>query len=156
MSVKHPIIAITGSSGAGTTSVKMTFEQIFRREKINSVYIEGDAFHRWSRTEMREKMKEAAARGDNHYSHFGPDANLFEELDRTFSDYARKGTGKTRTYIHDAAEAELHGSRRAYSRRGESWSLVPTCCFMRACTVAWRPETSMCQNTSISRSASCR
>ena len=39
MSVKHPIIAITGSSGAGTTSVKRTFDQIFRREKINSVYI---------------------------------------------------------------------------------------------------------------------
>ena len=43
MSIKHPIIAITGSSGAGTTSVKNTFEQIFRREKINAVYIEGDA-----------------------------------------------------------------------------------------------------------------
>ena len=61
MSIKHPIIAITGSSGAGTTSVKMTFEQIFRREKINAVYIEGDAFHRWNRLEMREQMKEAAA-----------------------------------------------------------------------------------------------
>ena len=82
MSVKHPIIAITGSSGAGTTSVKRTFEQIFRREKINAVYIEGDAFHRWNRAEMRDKMKEAAERGDNHYSHFGPDANLFEELDQ--------------------------------------------------------------------------
>ena len=83
MSLKHPIIAITGSSGAGTTSVKHTFEQIFRREKINPVYIEGDAFHRWNRLEMREKMKEAAARGDNHYSHFGADANLFEELEKT-------------------------------------------------------------------------
>jgi phosphoribulokinase len=110
MSIKHPIIAITGSSGAGTTSVKRTFDQIFRREKINSVYIEGDAFHRWNRMEMREKMKEAASRGDNHYSHFGPDANLFEDLDRTFSDYAKNGTGLTRTYVHDAAEAEQHGA----------------------------------------------
>src|SRR6201746_2453044 len=109
MSAKHPIIAITGSSGAGTTSVKRTFEQIFRREKIEAVYIEGDAFHRWNRTQMREKMKEAASRGDDNYSHFGPDANLFEDLDKTFSDYASKGTGLTRTYIHDAAEAELHG-----------------------------------------------
>ena len=82
MSIKHPIIAITGSSGAGTTSVKMTFEQIFRREKISPVYIEGDAFHRWNRVEMREQMKEAGRRGDNHYSHFGPQANLFEELER--------------------------------------------------------------------------
>jgi phosphoribulokinase len=30
MSERHPIIAITGSSGAGTTSVTRTFENIFR------------------------------------------------------------------------------------------------------------------------------
>ena len=110
MSLKHPIIVITGSSGAGTTSVKRTFEQIFRREKINPVYIEGDAFHRWSRLEMREKMKEAAAKGDNHYSHFGVEANLFEELEQSFADYSATGTGKTRHYIHDADEAETHGA----------------------------------------------
>ena len=34
MSIRHPIIAITGSSGAGTTSVTRTFENIFRREAI--------------------------------------------------------------------------------------------------------------------------
>ena len=94
MSLKHPIIAITGSSGAGTTSVKRTFEQIFRREKINPVYIEGDAFHRWNRFEMREKMKEAAAKGDNHYSHFGADANLLrgagEDLRRLRRDRRRQ------------------------------------------------------------------
>jgi phosphoribulokinase len=109
MSIKHPIIAITGSSGAGTTSVKQTFEQIFRREKINPVYIEGDAFHRWNRTEMREQMKEAAARGDHHYSHFGLDSNLFEELEKTFRTYSETGGGKTRAYVHDDLEAELHG-----------------------------------------------
>lgn len=110
MSLKHPIIAITGSSGAGTTSVKRTFEQIFRREKINPVYIEGDAFHRWNRVEMREKMKEAAGSGDHHYSHFGADANLFEELEKTFAEYAATGGGKTRNYVHDADEAEAHGA----------------------------------------------
>jgi len=110
MSVKHPIIAITGSSGAGTSSVKRTFEQIFRREQINPVYIEGDAFHRWNRMEMREKMKEAAAKGDNHYSHFGAAANLFEEIEGTFAAYAKNGGGRTRNYVHDAEEAELHGT----------------------------------------------
>jgi len=110
MSLKHPIIAITGSSGAGTTSVKRTFEQIFRREKINPVYIEGDSYHRWNRLDMREKMREAGAKGDNHYSHFGADANLFEELEKTFSDYAATGGGRTRYYIHDNDEAELHGA----------------------------------------------
>ena len=109
MSIKHPIIAITGSSGAGTTSVKKTFDQIFRREKINPVYIEGDAFHGWNRLEMREQMKQAAARGDHHYSHFGPEANLFEELETTFRDYSEAGGGRTRTYVHDADEAEQHG-----------------------------------------------
>ena len=108
MSIKHPIIAITGSSGAGTTSVKKTFDQIFRREKINPVYIEGDAFHRWNRLDMREQMKQAAARGDHHYSHFGPEANLFEELETTFRDYSEAGGGRTRTYVHDADEAEQH------------------------------------------------
>jgi phosphoribulokinase len=109
MSLKHPIIAITGSSGAGTTSVKRTFEQIFRREKVEPVYIEGDAFHRWDRMEMRERMKEAAKRGDNHYSHFGADANLLDELEKTFAEYAATGGGRTRNYIHDAEEAEIHG-----------------------------------------------
>jgi len=108
MSLKHPIIAITGSSGAGTTSVKRTFEQIFRREKINPVYIEGDAFHRWDRMEMREQMREASKKGDNHYSHFGANANLLEELEKTFAAYAATGGGKTRTYVH-AEEAEIYG-----------------------------------------------
>ena len=58
---------------------------------------------------MREKMKEAAVTGDNHYSHFGESANLFEELEQTFADYAATGTGRTRHYIHDADEGELHG-----------------------------------------------
>lgn len=109
MSIKHPIIAITGSSGAGTSSVKKTFESIFRRERIAPVYIEGDAFHRWNRVEMRERMKEAAERGDQHYSHFGTDANLFEELENTFRTYSESGGGRTRTYVHDAVEAETHG-----------------------------------------------
>jgi phosphoribulokinase len=111
MSIKHPIIAITGSSGAGTTSVKQTFEQIFRREKIDAVYIEGDAFHRWDRLEMREQMKAAAAKGDNHYSHFGHHANLFEELEATFRAYSESGGGRTRAYIHGVHEAEQHGAQ---------------------------------------------
>jgi phosphoribulokinase len=108
MSIKHPIIAITGSSGAGTTAVKRTFEQIFRRENVNAVYIQGDAFHRWNRLEMREQMKEASRRGDNHYSHFGHAANLFEELEKTFASYSESGGGRTRVYVHDAPEAEQY------------------------------------------------
>ncbi|MCG6207907.1 phosphoribulokinase [Rhodopseudomonas sp. HC1] len=109
MSRKHPIISITGSSGAGTTSVKRTFEQIFRRENVNAAYIEGDAFHRYNRVDMRTKMAEEAERGNRHFSHFSPETNLFEELEQTFRDYSESGTGKTRTYVHDDKEAAVHG-----------------------------------------------
>ncbi|MBB5045908.1 phosphoribulokinase [Rhodopseudomonas rhenobacensis] len=109
MSRKHPIISITGSSGAGTTSVKRTFEQIFRRENVNAAYIEGDAFHRYNRVDMRTRMAEEAALGNKHFSHFSPDTNLFEELETTFRDYAATGTGKTRYYVHDDKEAAIHG-----------------------------------------------
>ncbi|UTD28087.1 phosphoribulokinase [Bradyrhizobium sp. WD16] len=109
MSRKHPIISITGSSGAGTTSVKRTFEQIFHREKVEAAYIEGDAFHRFDRTEMRVKMAEEAERGNKHFSHFSPDTNLFEELEATFRDYSETGRGRTRYYVHDDVESEVHG-----------------------------------------------
>lgn len=110
MSVKHPIISVTGSSGAGTTTVKHTFEQIFRREGIKAAWIEGDAFHRYDRQEMRRAMSEAAARGNHHLSHFGVEANLLEELEAVFDEYGRKGTGRTRHYVHDELEAERFGS----------------------------------------------
>ncbi|MFK8252193.1 phosphoribulokinase [Ancylobacter terrae] len=110
MSIHHPIISVTGSSGAGTTSVRRIFEQIFRRENVTAAYIEGDAFHRYDRAEMRRVMAEESTRGNNHYSHFGPDSNLFEELEETFRSYARTGTGRSRHYIHDDKEAEEHGA----------------------------------------------
>ena len=110
MSIKHPIISVTGSSGAGTTSVRRTFEQIFRREMVNAIYIEGDAFHRYNRLEMRKAMEEAAAKGDHHFSHFGPEANLFAELEALFLGYGASGQGRTRHYVHDAAESEQFGA----------------------------------------------
>ncbi len=110
MSVRHPIISVTGSSGAGTTTVKYTFERIFRREGISAAFIEGDAFHRYDRAEMKRAMAEAAASGNSHFSHFGPYANLLPELESVFAEYGRHGTGRTRHYVHDAKEAELYGA----------------------------------------------
>lgn len=110
MSQKHPIISVTGSSGAGTSTVKHTFEQIFRREGVRAAMIEGDAFHRFDRAGMRAAMSEAAASGNHHFSHFGPEANLFEELEEAFRVYGETGSGKTRVYVHDEREAELHGA----------------------------------------------
>src|SRR3954451_6927772 len=98
MSVRHPIISVTGSSGAGTTTVKHTFDQIFRREGINAVSIEGDAFHRHDRAEMRQAMADAAAAGNPNFSHFGFEANLLDELEAVFAAYGRDGSGRTRHY----------------------------------------------------------
>ncbi|RZI42368.1 phosphoribulokinase [Herbaspirillum sp. HC18] len=105
MSERHPIIAITGSSGAGTTSVTHTFETIFRREGVRAAIIEGDSFHRYDRKEMKIKMAEAAEAGNQHFSHFGPDTNLFAELENLFRTYGETGTGRHRKYLHDEDEA---------------------------------------------------
>jgi phosphoribulokinase len=86
MSEKHPIIAITGSSGAGTTSVTRTFENIFRREQIKAAVVEGDSFHRYDRLAMRARQTEAEKDGNKHFSHFGPETNLFAELQELFRD----------------------------------------------------------------------
>lgn len=110
MSEKHPIIAVTGSSGAGTTTVKRAFEHIFRREKITPAIIEGDSFHRYNRIEMREAIKTFQAEGKT-ISHFGPEGNDFGRLCQLFQSYGHSGMGEKRYYIHNADEAEFHGKR---------------------------------------------
>jgi phosphoribulokinase len=105
MSEKHPIIAITGSSGAGTSSVTRTFENIFRREKVSAAIIEGDSFHRYDRLEMRKRQAEAEKAGDKNFSHFGPENNLFPELEQLFRSYGECGNGQRRKYLHDPVEA---------------------------------------------------
>jgi phosphoribulokinase len=105
MSERHPIIAITGSSGAGTTSVTRTFSAIFRRDGVTAAIVEGDSFHRYDRMEMKTQMAEAEKKGDKHLSHFGPANNLFGVLEELFRTYGETGTGKRRRYLHDAEEA---------------------------------------------------
>ncbi|MCK6403285.1 MAG: phosphoribulokinase [Sphaerotilus natans subsp. sulfidivorans] len=109
MSERHPIIAITGSSGAGTSSVTCTFENIFRREQIRAAIIEGDSFHRHDRAAMRARQTEAERDGNRHFSHFGPENNLFPELEQLFRSYGETGTGMRRRYLHDPVEAAPHG-----------------------------------------------
>jgi len=108
MSKQHPIISITGSSGAGTTTVKQTFAQIFRREGLAAAVVEGDAFHRYDRPEMRAMLDEAREKR-KVFSHFGPEANLFEELETLFRVYGETGRAKTRLYLHDDVEAAPYG-----------------------------------------------
>ncbi|MBI4741598.1 MAG: phosphoribulokinase [Betaproteobacteria bacterium] len=110
MSIKNPVIAITGSSGAGTTSVTKSFQHIFRRENLNAAIIEGDSFHRYDRAAMKARAAELTAAGDHHFSHFGPEANLLAELEGLFKEYGETGNGKRRHYVHDADEAKRFGS----------------------------------------------
>jgi phosphoribulokinase len=109
MSVRHPIIVVTGSSGAGTSTVKNTFDQIFRREGVRPAHIEGDAFHAYDRSGMGEAIAKAAEAGNNHFSHFSIEANLLDELADVFAEFAEKGTGRTRHYVHDEIEAKAYG-----------------------------------------------
>ena len=108
MSQKHPVVAITGSSGAGTTTVTTTFEQIFRREGVKAAIVEGDSFHRYDRLAMRELLADAMAKGQN-LSHFGPEANLFAELESLFRTYGETGSGRARKYLHNDEEAAPFG-----------------------------------------------
>ncbi len=106
MSKKHPIIAVTGSSGAGTSSVKVAFEHMFLREGITAAVIEGDSYHRYNRVEMKTVMEMAKGEDHAYFSHFGEAANLFKELQETYRRYGEDGTGRWRLYLHNHEECE--------------------------------------------------
>jgi len=110
MSKRHPVVAVTGSSGAGTSTVKRAFEHIFKREGIHPVVVEGDSYHRYERGPMKQAMADAQARGEN-FSHFGPEANLFPKLEELFRVYGETGGGEKRYYLHSVEEAAQHNAR---------------------------------------------
>jgi phosphoribulokinase len=111
MSIRHPVIAVTGSSGAGTTTVMKAFAHIFRREGLKAQVIEGDSFHRYDRAEMRERVQAADRGTAPSISHFGPEANLLKELAATFEEYGATGGGRVRHYVHDAAESKEYDAQ---------------------------------------------
>ncbi|MCK5092179.1 MAG: phosphoribulokinase [Gammaproteobacteria bacterium] len=110
MSQKHPVVAVTGSSGAGTTTVKVAFEHIFRRQGINPVVVEGDSFHRYDRNDMKKAIEEFSEKGKT-LSHFGPDSNLFDKIEALFKGYGETGTGNKRYYLHSEEEAEPYNQK---------------------------------------------
>lgn len=105
MSQKHPVIAVTGSSGAGTSTVKNSFEHIFHREELSAVVVEGDSFHRYDRDAMKKAVAKSEKDGGRPISHFGPEANEFEKLEALFKEYGKTGKGQTRLYLHNDDEA---------------------------------------------------
>ena len=121
MSTKHPVIAVTGSSGAGTSTVKTAFEHIFYRENVTPCIVEGDSYHRFDREEMRRQIKKALKENTN-LSHFGPEANLLEELEQLFRQYGESGTGKRRFYLHNEEEAAAYNQTPG---RFTEWEDIP-------------------------------
>jgi len=111
MSRRHPIIAVTGSSGAGTTAVRKTFEGIFQHEGIHAALIEGDSFHKYTRDEMRRLIEAYEQMGGQAVSHFGPEANLFGELEALFREYGQHGGGNSRLYLHNEERAARYGQK---------------------------------------------
>jgi phosphoribulokinase len=118
MSQQHPVIAVTGSSGSGTTTVKIAFEHIFTRLGVTPMVVEGDSFHRFDRREMRERVEQAQRDGRN-FSHFGLEANLLTELAALFEGYGKRGIGERRSYIHDQEEADRFGQEPGTFTRWE-------------------------------------
>jgi len=104
MSAKHPIIAVTGSSGAGTTTTTTAFKHIFRQLGINATTIEGDSFHKYTRPEMELLIRKSKTENSN-ISYFGSEANDFAKLEQCFSDYGATGQGEARAYLHTFDEA---------------------------------------------------
>lgn len=127
MSARNPIIAVTGSSGAGTSTTTASFEHIFRTLGISSVHVEGDSFHRFSRQEMDMEKRKAKEVGSN-ISYFGELANDFPELEKQFRNYSETGKGKIRHYLHTFDEAvpynQMPGTFTPWEEFGEGTDLL--------------------------------
>lgn len=110
MSEEFPIIAITGSSGSGSSAISRAFEHIFFRERVKAAYIQGNAFHRYTRKEMKQKNKEASTQ-DEVLTHFNPEANHLDKLESLLFQYAATGTGMYRYYLHTKKVAANWGQK---------------------------------------------
>src|ERR1041384_474931 len=103
MSQRHPIVGVTGSSGAGTSSALRVFQRVIAPLGLTAAIVEGDAFHAYDREQLRRTLERALIRGEN-FSLFGPAANLLERLEALLREYGERGTGIARRYLHTEAE----------------------------------------------------
>lgn len=155
MSAKHPVIAVTGSSGAGTTTTSVAFRKIFQQLNIRAAELEGDSFHRYTRPEMDAAIRKARDLG-RHISYFGPEANDFGLLQQSFIDYGKNGTGRSRKYLHTYDEAVPYNQVPGTFTPWEPLPAPTDVLFYEGCTAAWSPITTTWPTTSICWSAWCR
>ncbi|MBI5164142.1 MAG: phosphoribulokinase [Magnetospirillum sp.] len=125
MSSKHPIIALTGASGAGRESVRDVFDKLFRSEGILAAYVVGESFHRYNRADFQAAAAAAKAAGNPHFSHFGPDANLFGEQEDLYRTYGATGRGRRRFYLHSEEDAARFRCQRCKSGEFTPWEDLP-------------------------------
>ena len=110
MSEEFPIVAVTGSSGGGSTVLIKAFQHIFWRERVKAAFIQGNAFHRYSRKQMQIEIEKAKDAGE-HLSHFSPSGNHLDKLDSLFFQYSAVGTGESRHYLHTRETAKQFGQQ---------------------------------------------
>ncbi|MBS4098429.1 MAG: phosphoribulokinase [Sulfuricella sp.] len=122
MSHKHPIIAVTGASGAGTEPVRTAFEHLFWREKVKVATLDGEAFHRYTRDEMKKEVEKSRKKQGQAISHFGPEGNILDKLEAVFREYGESGTGQRRHYLHNDADALQHNQPAGTFTR---WEAIP-------------------------------
>ena len=108
MSSKHPIIAVTGMAGAGLSTVRHAFKDIFSRQAIKPAIVHGDTFRRFTDRQFAALLDEARSSG-RRISWFGPECNLFPELEAFFKAYGETGGGVVREYAHNAARGQALG-----------------------------------------------
>lgn len=135
MSAKHPVIAVTGSSGAGTTTTSLAFRKIFAQLNLHAAEVEGDSFHRYTRPEMDMAIRKARDAG-RHISYFGPEANDFGLLEQTFIEYGQSGKGKSRKYLHTYDEAVPWNQVPGTFTHGNLYRNPLMYCFMKVYTAA--------------------
>jgi len=122
MSQKHPIIAVTGASGAGKEPVRTAFKHLFWREKVDVVALDGEAFHRYTRDEMSKEVEKSKKKLGRAISHFGPEGNILDKLEAVLKEYGEKGTGQRRQYLHSDADAKRHDQPAGTFTR---WEPIP-------------------------------
>lgn len=108
MSQHHPIIAVTGSSGSGLSTIRHAFKFIFRRLNIQPAIVHGDGFRRYTDRQFAALLDEARGSG-RRLSWFGPECNHFQELETFFKTYGECGNGIYRQYAHTAEHGEELG-----------------------------------------------
>lgn len=135
MSAKHPVIAVTGSSGAGTTTTSLAFRKIFAQLNLHAAEVEGDSFHRYTRPEMDMAIRKARDAG-RHISYFGPEANDFGLLEQTSLNTVRAAKGNLANICIPTMKPYRGIRYREHSPPGNLYQNPLMYCFMKVYTAA--------------------